>query len=137
MIISHFPHGPTLHLTLHNVVPRHDIPDSGTVSEQYPHLIFSKFSSKLGDRVQNILKYLFPVPKEDSSRVLTFANEGDFISFRHHVFTKVEGVQLMEVGPRFEMQPYKITLGTMDIEGDLEWVYRPYLNTSKKRSILQ
>lgn len=33
-------------------------------------------------QVSNILKYLFPVPKEDSKRVITFANQDDFISFR-------------------------------------------------------
>lgn len=87
MVISHFPHGPTTMFTLHNVVLRHDIASysTSTVSEQYPHLIFDGFSSKLGGRVQNILKYLFPVPKEDSKRVMTFANEDDFISFRYAV----------------------------------------------------
>ena len=35
------------------------------------------------------MKYLFPVPKEDSKRVLTFANHDDFISFRHHTYKKV------------------------------------------------
>ncbi|KAJ3306457.1 snoRNA-binding rRNA-processing protein imp4 [Kappamyces sp. JEL0829] len=138
MVVSHFPHGPTAYFTLHNVVFRHDIPDSGTVSEQFPHLIFDKFGSKLGERVMNILKYLFPVPKEDATRVMTFANNSDFISFRHHVFQKIESqVSLVEVGPRFEMQVYQIKLGTMDItEADVEWVYRPYMNTAKKRMIL-
>ena len=85
MIVSHFPHGPTLFCSLHNVQLRHDIASyqESTVSEQYPHLIFERFSSKLGERVQDILKYLFPVPKEDSKRVMTFANESDFISFRY------------------------------------------------------
>ena len=58
-------------------VTRHDIGDKakvGTVSEAYPHLIFQGFSSKLGQRVSNILKYLFPSPKDDSKRVITFAN---------------------------------------------------------------
>ena len=84
MIVSHFPHGPTVYFTLHNVQLRHDIASykSSTVSEQYPHLIFENFSSKLGERVRDILKYLFPVPKEDSKRVMTFANQNDFISFR-------------------------------------------------------
>lgn len=42
LTISHFPHGPTASFSLHNVVLRHDIPNSirGTVSESYPHLIF-------------------------------------------------------------------------------------------------
>ncbi|KAK0206515.1 anticodon-binding protein [Desarmillaria ectypa] len=84
MIVSHFPHGPTVYFTLSNVALRHDIAtyQNSTVSEQYPHLIFENFSSKLGERVRDALKYLFPVPKEDSKRVMTFANEDDFISFR-------------------------------------------------------
>ncbi len=61
----------------HPQVTRHDIGDKakvGTVSEAYPHLIFEGFTSKLGQRVANILKYLFPAPKDTSRRVLTFVN---------------------------------------------------------------
>ena len=84
-----------------------------------------------------MLKYLFPVPKVDSKRVVTFANSSDFISFRHHVYKKddFKTVQLKEVGPRFEMKPYQIVLGTVDMpDAQKEWVLRPYMNTSKKRS---
>ena len=44
------------------------------------------------------------MPREDSKRVMTFANHDDFISFRHHTYKKVEGgkVELSEVGPRYE-----------------------------------
>ncbi|KAJ3161020.1 snoRNA-binding rRNA-processing protein imp4 [Geranomyces variabilis] len=138
MVVCHFPYGPTAYFTLHNVVLRHDIADRGTVSEQYPHLIFNGFNSKLGNRAQNILKYLFPVPKEDSKRVMTFANDSDFISFRHHVYYKVGNeVQLAEVGPRFEMRLYEIKLGTVEVtEADTEWVFRPYQRTAKKRDFL-
>jgi len=106
MVVSHFPYGPTAYFSLHNVGLRHDIDDRGTVSEQYPHLIFDKFNSKLGDRIKSILKFLFPVPKEDSKRVMTFANTNDFVSFRHHVYqqTGPKSVELMEVGPRFELK---------------------------------
>jgi U3 small nucleolar ribonucleoprotein protein IMP4 len=84
MIVSHFPYGPTVYFTLTNVQLRHDISTykNMTVSEQYPHLIFENFTSKLGERIRDVLKYLFPVPKEDSKRVMTFANENDFVSFR-------------------------------------------------------
>ena len=34
-------------------------------------------------QVMNILKYLFPVPKDDSRRILTFSNDDDYISFRY------------------------------------------------------
>ncbi|THH02401.1 hypothetical protein EW026_g453 [Hermanssonia centrifuga] len=141
MIVSHFPHGPTLYFTLHNVALRHDLDSykNTTVSEQYPHLIFDNFSSKLGERIQDALKYLFPVPKEDSKRVMTFSNEDDFISFRHHVFVKIppKQIQLAEVGPRFEMKPYEIRQGTIEqTEAEREWVLAHYSRTAKKRSVL-
>ena len=54
----------------------------------------------------DILKYCFPVPKEDSKRVMTFANRDDFIHYRHHVYVKTgaKNVEVAEVGPRFEMR---------------------------------
>ncbi|KAM0683704.1 snoRNA-binding rRNA-processing protein imp4 [Mitosporidium daphniae] len=140
LIVSHFPHGPTVYFSLFNVVLRHDIPEcSGTtVSEAAPHLIFEKFTTSLGNRVVSVLKHLFPIPKSDSRRVMTFVNNSDFISFRHHNYKK-EGskVALSEIGPIFEMRLYEIKLGTVDIsEADTEWVLRPYQNTSHKRDVL-
>ncbi len=88
--------------------------------------------------MSNILKHLFPVPKPDSKRVITFSNDNDFISFRHHVF-KPNGreVELQECGPRFELQLYQIKLGTCDQkEAENEWVLRPYMNSTKKRRML-
>jgi U3 small nucleolar ribonucleoprotein protein IMP4 len=73
---------------LTNVVTRHDIKSTDTVSEVLPHLIFDNFSSPLGQRTKTILQHLFGVPKEDSKRVVTFANKNDFISFRHHMYNK-------------------------------------------------
>lgn len=137
MVVSHFPHGPTALFTLHNVVLRHEVAahSSSTVSEQYPHLIFEGFESKLGGRIRDILKYLFPAPKEDSKRVMTFRNERDFLSFRHHVFLKTSHreVSLAEVGPRFEMRPYEIRQGTLEMgdSADVEWILRPYMNTKR------
>ncbi|KAH7639806.1 U3 small nucleolar ribonucleoprotein IMP4 [Dermatophagoides farinae] len=139
LVISHLPFGPTAYFQILNTVMRHDIPDVGTMSEQYPHLIFDNFSGKIGRRVQNILRYLFPVPKDDSKRVMTLANQNDYISFRHHVYKMIDGrVELAEVGPRFELRLYEIKLGTIDIENaiDTEWAYRPYMNTAKKRQFL-
>jgi U3 small nucleolar ribonucleoprotein protein IMP4 len=122
------------------------------MSEQYPHLVFHNFSSSLGERIMNVLKYLFPVPNDDSKRVMTLYNDKDYISFRHHTYTKNaenagksdggagkkgEDVTLIEVGPRFEMQPYEIKLGTVDRpEVETEWVLKSYTNTAKKKRLL-
>lgn len=83
LIITHLPLGPTIYFGVKNTVLRHDLKEKpDTMSEAYPHLIFHGFSSKLGERIVNILKHLFPTPKIESKRAITFANEGDIISFR-------------------------------------------------------
>lgn len=139
LIICHLPHGPTAYFTISDMVMRHDIPELGTMSEAYPHLVFHNFKSRLGTRVMNILKYLFPVPRDDSRRVMTFANHDDFISFRHHNYKKDgKDVELSEVGPRFQLRLYEIKLGTLESASaaDTEWALRPYMNTNKKRRFL-
>lgn len=140
LVICHLPYGPTAYFTMSNVIMRHDIPDIGTMSEQYPHLIFHNFKTVLGQRVMNILKYLFPVPKEDSKRVISFANHDDYICFRHHTYRKIQGkdIEITEVGPRFQLKLYEIKLGTLDIAAmaDIQWALRPYMNTSHKRRFI-
>jgi U3 small nucleolar ribonucleoprotein protein IMP4 len=140
MIISHLPSGPTAYFGLSNVVLRHDLKTSlDTMPEEYPHLIFHNFQSSIGDRVSDILKYIFPVPKLDSKRVVSFVNKDDYIIFRHHTHKKSDykTVELEELGPRFVMKLYQISLGTVDMpHSQTEWVLRPYMNTSKKRKVL-
>lgn len=155
LIICHLPYGPTAYFNLRHCIMRHDAIQEDPqavppVSEAYPHLIFHSFNTKLGKRVMQILQHLFPAPKLDSKRLITFGNFDDIISFRHHTFTKrggvqtetaksgdTDGVQLTEAGPRFEMALYQIKLGTADQdEADDEWVLRPYMRTSKQRRVL-
>lgn len=133
LVVCHLPYGPTCSFGVMNAVLRHDLKDAnlGTVSEAFPHLIFHNFRTPLGERVANCLKYLFPVsaqqlaslkcrgtwevilcsqvPKPESHRVMTFVNENDYISFRHHVYTKKgKEVDLREVGPRFDLKLYQV-----------------------------
>ena len=147
LTLSHFPHGPTVSFSLHNVVLRHDIPGSirGTVSESYPHLIFEGFTTPLGKRVAKILKHVFP-PREPitaknkiGSRVVTFKNIDDSIEVRHHVFVRTgyDAVELSEVGPRMTMRPFEIRSGTLDNkDGDVEWHLTQYTRTAKKKNYL-
>lgn len=142
LIVSHLPFGPTAFFNISNCVMRHDI-DEGVppVSEAYPHLIFDNFLTTVGIRVSNILKHLFPAPKSDSKRIITFANVEDAISFRHHTYVKngrsKDDITLTEAGPRFELRLYQIRLGTIEQkEADDEWVLRPHMNTAKRRRIL-
>lgn len=109
MTVSHLPFGPTVYFTLSNCVLRHDIPECTPASQAYPHLIFEGFNSPIGERVSTALKALYPVPKDESKRIITFANTNDFISFRHHMYERDKGkISLKEAGPRFEMMPYEV-----------------------------
>lgn len=139
LVVCHLPYGPTAYFNLSGVIMRHDVPDIGPMSEQKPHLIFHNFKTKLAERTMSILKHLFPVPKEDSKRVISFANHDDYIAFRHHTYRNVEReVEMKEIGPRFQLKLYQIRLGTLDEiqASDTEWVMRPYMNTAAKRRFL-
>lgn len=50
-----------------------------------------------GCRISCILKHLFPVPKDDSKRVISFANQSDYVSFRHHTFVQPKGANSVEL----------------------------------------
>lgn len=143
LIICHLPLGPTAYFTLNGAVLRHDLEGGAApMSEAYPHIILNNFTTELGKRVGNILKCLFPIPKPDTRRIVTFSNDNDHISFRHHVYSKENGnttdkVSLYEVGPRFEMRLYQIKLGTLEMkDAENEYVLKPYMNTAHKRTVL-
>ena len=138
LIVSHMPYGPTAYFGLHNVVMRHEIPDRPKVSEAFPHIVLHNLSTKIGERVGTILKHLFPVPKPDSRRVVSFVNQADFVSFRHHVYAPDKAdVTLLEAGLRFELKLYQIKLGALDqTEVENEGVLRLYMNSAKRRRAL-
>lgn len=144
MFVSHLPLGPTAFFSLSNIVSKDEISEGKKISEAYPHLVFDGFQTKLGARVTEILKHLFPVPKEDTKRIVSFRNRNDFIGFRNHICSRcdIEGtskkqIVLTETGPRFDMKLYSIKLGTLDLEdGQVEWILRPFMNTAEKKTYL-
>lgn len=141
LVLSHLPHGPTCHFSLHNVVTRHDLPigERGTISEAYPHLIVHNFRTKIGIRISRMLQFLFPKAKDSTKRVITFSNDLDYISVRHHIYRTADKgeIQLAEMGPRFELRPYHVVLGTVDItEAETEWHLPTFTNTFNKRTFL-
>ncbi|BHF77632.1 snoRNA-binding rRNA-processing protein imp4 [Sparganum proliferum] len=144
LIISHLPFGPTAKFTLYNVLMRHDFEDKGRGSgakfpQAFPQHLFKGLDTKLGQRLRCILKYLFPVPKDDSKRVITWYEHDDIITFRHHTYKYVnKELEIQEHGPRFDMRLYKIWRGPLHEEdtADVEWVMRPYMSTAYKRRFL-
>lgn len=139
LTVSHLPHGPTAHFTLSGAVLRQEVGGLGGAPLAAPHLLLLRLDSALGKRVGTILKHLFPVPRPDSRRVVTFANEDDVILVRNHVYRRRgRTVELEEVGPRFQLRPYLIRLGTLEQgdAADVEWRWHPYTATAPKRRLL-
>ena len=77
--------------------------------------------------------------QDDSKRVISFVNQSDYISFRHHTYEMPRGVKsvaLTECGPRFELKIYQIRLGTLDQpHAENEWVLRAYTRSAKKAKL--
>jgi U3 small nucleolar ribonucleoprotein protein IMP4 len=139
LVLSHMRHGPTAYFGLYNVIPRHQIgtrKDLGTIPEKYPNLIFEGFDTNVGNRTKNILKYIFPYSQKGAKSVISFVNRAGYINFRYHSFEekKKHTVNLIEIGPRFQMMLYKIKIGGVDSRfSELDWIYRPFIRCWKKR----
>lgn len=131
IVISHLPYGPTAYFSLHNVVMRRQIENLPPISTAFPHLVFEGMTSKLGIRVKKILQALFPVPKPESRRLISFINKDDWISVRQHTFKRTGGkIELTELGPRMEMQLFRIVLGTVEMnDADTEFALRSFINS--------
>uniref|UniRef100_A0A8C3LXE8 IMP U3 small nucleolar ribonucleoprotein 4 n=1 Tax=Chrysolophus pictus TaxID=9089 RepID=A0A8C3LXE8_CHRPC len=82
LVLCHLPHGPTAHFTLSGAVLRHEVGGLGGAPLGAPHILLHRLDSALGRRLGTILKHLFPVPRPQTRRVVTFANEDDVILVR-------------------------------------------------------
>jgi U3 small nucleolar ribonucleoprotein protein IMP4 len=77
LIISRLPYGPTAYLSIQRVVMRRKVENPAPVSSTFADLVFEDLTSQLGNRISTILKALFPVPKPESHRLISFINKND------------------------------------------------------------
>lgn len=78
------------------------------------------------------------VPEFQGRQVCTFHNQRDFIFFRRHryVFKDTNKVGLQELGPKFTLKLKWLQKGTLDRQGEYEWVFKPEMETSRRRFFL-
>lgn len=131
LVVCHLPYGPTAYFSLANVVMRRQVEDPAPLSTAFPHLVFEDLTSKLGVRVRKILQALFPVPKPESRRLISFVNRSDWISVRQHTFRRTGGkTELSEIGPRMEMRLFRIVQGTIEMsDADTEFALRSFIRS--------
>jgi U3 small nucleolar ribonucleoprotein protein IMP4 len=140
LVISHLPSGPTLFFTLSNVlsgINQKKIKKSGIL----PNVIFDNLNSNLGQRIAKVLGSLFPPASLTSKRIVTFTGFKGVILFGHYWNEKTgyskKNYILQKLSPSFDLQPFKITLDTINKKNQkIEWVLTPFLNSKKKKNFL-
>ncbi|RUS21632.1 anticodon-binding protein [Endogone sp. FLAS-F59071] len=135
----HLPDGPTAYFKLSSITLSKDIQGHGRTSSHKPELILNNFNTRLGHTVGRMFTALFPhVPEFQGRQVCTFHNQRDFIFFRRHryVFKDTNKVGLQELGPKFTLKLKWLQKGTLDRQGEYEWVFKPEMETSRRRFFL-
>lgn len=106
-----------------------------------PNVIFDNLNSNLGQRIAKVLGSLFPPASLTSKRIVTFTGFKGVILFGHYWNEKTgyskKNYILQKLSPSFDLQPFKITLDTINKKNQkIEWVLTPFLNSKKKKNFL-
>ncbi|KAF7724590.1 Ribosome production factor 1 [Apophysomyces ossiformis] len=137
--LIHLPDGPTAYFKLTSFVPSKKLPGHGCTTAHNPEIILNNFNTRLGHTVGRMFQALFPqVPEFQGRQVVTFHNQRDFIFVRRHryVFRDTEKVGLQELGPKFTLKLRWLQKGTYKRDGEYEWMFKPEMETSRKRFFL-
>ncbi|KAF7684451.1 U3 small nucleolar ribonucleoprotein IMP4 [Astathelohania contejeani] len=122
---SSCPYGPTFYYSLHNFF------ENGKVSNGNIYLITDGFKTDLGQRVVRAFSLLYPWV-DHADKYVVLQNRNDLINFK---YCSIEDNSVKKIFG-FDLKLYEIGRGTFYYEGEKEWVYKPYLNTSRKREEL-
>ncbi|KAF0492545.1 Brix-domain-containing protein [Gigaspora margarita] len=137
--LVHLPEGPTAYFKLTSIKLSREIDGHGRSSCHKPELILNNFNTRLGHTIGRWFQALFPhVPEFQGRQVATFHNQRDFIFFRRHryVFKNKEKAELQEIGPRFTLKLKWLQKGIFDKDEEYEWIFKPKLETSRRRFFL-
>ncbi|KAI7866367.1 anticodon-binding protein [Spinellus fusiger] len=137
--LIHLPNGPTAYFKLSSFVPSSKIANHGRVTAHTPEIILNNFNTRLGHTIGRMFQALFPqVPEFQGRQVVTLHNQRDFIFVRRHryVFRDTEKVGLQELGPKFTLKLRWLQKGTYQRDGEYEWMFKPDMETSRKRFFL-
>ncbi|PVV04231.1 hypothetical protein BB560_001274 [Smittium megazygosporum] len=140
LTIVHLPNGPSAKFRLTRVVKGKKIAGHGNPTVHKPEVILNNFSTRLGHTIGKMFAALFPqVPEFEGRQTVTFHNQRDFIFFRRHRYEFASGtrVNLQEIGPRFTLRLLWLQKGLFHPDStDYEWLFRPEMETSRRRFFL-
>ncbi|NXQ17605.1 IMP4 protein, partial [Peucedramus taeniatus] len=140
LTVSHLPHGPTAHFTLSGAVLRQEVGGLGGAPLAAPHLLLLRLDSTLGKRVRPGGAWgTWGGHWGHGGTTGGTGGERRMHTWGNHVYRRRgRTVELEEVGPRFQLRPYLIRLGTLEQgdAADVEWRWHPYTATAPKRRLL-
>ncbi|KAI9321788.1 anticodon-binding protein [Dichotomocladium elegans] len=137
--LIHLPNGPSAYFKLSSYTPSIRLPGKGLVTAHNPELILNNFNTRLGHTIGRMFQSLMPqVPEFEGRQVVTFHNQRDFIFVRRHryIFKDTEKVGLKELGPRFTLKLRWLQKGTYSRDNEYEWIFRPDMETNRKKFFL-
>ncbi|XP_055336417.1 ribosome production factor 1-like [Paramacrobiotus metropolitanus] len=141
LTLCHLPNGPTAVFKLRSVKLMKEIKNVGEMTEHWPEVITTNFTTRLGHGVARMFSALFPHdPNFHGRRAVTFHNQRDFIFFRNHryIFRNSGRAGLQELGPKFTLKLRALQKGTFDSEqGEYIWIHKQLeMNKSKRKFFL-
>ncbi|KAM0686549.1 snoRNA-binding rRNA-processing protein imp4 [Conglomerata obtusa] len=115
MAFLEYPYGPSFYFSLHNVKLA-DFDIKGKV-----HFMAEDLEKDEMLRIKDFMCRLFS--GSGDKRVVLMARRESFVCFRHYFEDECEG---------FDMRLYEIVRGTLE-GGEKEFVYKPFMNTTRKK----
>lgn len=140
IILSHLPNGPSVFFNIKRIL-FFSKNTKINITSLAPHIVIDNLSSEIGKRFVKILCSLFSPPNSKSNRVISLSGDKNYIIFRHFLFQKKKINEnssiLHELGPSFEMFPFKITLGNLGQKNQkIEWNFSSFVKSHSKKSFL-
>lgn len=127
LVVSYFPFGSTIRFTIvDHFMTRRSFPLGPKA-----YFVCDNMDGEVGSKIKNKLALLFP-KCDDAKRIVSLVNRNDVIGFRHYLIDKETKVVLNK-SFGMDLKVYEIRKGTFEIAGEVEWVYKPYMNSRKTR----
>lgn len=127
LVVSHFPFGPTMRFTIidHFMGIR-----SSTVAPK-AYFVCDNMDGEVGAKIKERLALLFP-RCDDARRIVSLVNRNDTLALRHY-FIEKDGKTVLKKSFGMDLKIYEIRRGTFEMEGDIEWVYKPHMSSRRTK----
>lgn len=127
LIVSYFPFGPTMKFTIiDHFLTRRTLP-LGPKS----YFVCDNMEGPVGGKIKEKIALLFP-QCSGAKRIVSMVNRNETIALRHYLIEK-ETRTTLNKSFGMDLRIYEIRKGTFEMDGELEWVYKPYMNSRRTR----